>query len=241
MGLKDLLGFGKNKKKDRAFVNRAPRVHINYLHKLEFNASSPLFSAPLKIDNISSSGIGLILPNDADVTSLFFIEGKIQFADSAHHLVLQVMRFNGDHVGVSIQNPPGDFVQALNRYFESEITALQLRATAAEYLKAAQNGIPHWYQGSNNCDLSYISNGSDVVEFSLTVFGNHLEGGLSKPLRYSEISEATNSHSRAYKAADILNVQREVDPDMLVLAKRVIHAVEGLPDDHRAALLKLVD
>jgi hypothetical protein len=35
-----------------------------------------------------------------------------------------------------------------------------------------------------------------------------------------------------------LRAQRTVDADMITLAKRVVNAVEGLPDDHRASLLK---
>lgn len=241
MRLKDLLGKLKGKTANRVHVDRAPRVRINYLHDLEFVATQPQFSAPLKIDNISSSGVGLILPEDADFASLTKIVGDLKFKESSHKLELNIVRFNGDHVGAKIESPPASFVLTLQKYFESEIEALRLRAARTDYLKPVPNGMPHWYQGSNNCDLSYVSNGNDVVEFALTVFGNHLEGGAGKALRYSEISEKAKGESAKYKGSDLLHTQRTVDAEMIVLAKRVLNAVEGLPEDHRTSLLKFLN
>jgi hypothetical protein len=239
MGLKDLLGKLKSKTANRVFVNRAPRVRVNYLHDMEFLSTSPLFRDPLKLDNISSSGIGLFLPKDTDVTSLIEMRGELRFANSSHVLILRIVRFNGDSVGSVIENSAPEFQQALQKYFESELAALDLRSTSADYLKAVSNGTPHWFQGSNNCDLSYISSGNDVVEFALTAFGNHLEGGVGKPLRLSEVSP--QPHAYGHKGSNLLNGQRAVDPKTLVLAKRMISAVAGLPEDHRASLLNFLN
>jgi hypothetical protein len=234
MGLKDLLGKLRNKTANRIFVNRAPRVRVNYLHDMEF--VSPSFPDALKIDNVSATGMGLYVPANADFTSLTTLTGDLKFAGSSHRLELEIVRFNGDHVGCSIKNPSSEFQRSLQDYFESELAALNLRATRTDYLKSVPNGTPHWYQGSNNCDLSYVSNGNEVVEFALTAFGNHLEGGVGQPLRYSEVSP--QPHGYGHKGADLLRAQRTVDADMITLAKRVVNAVEGLPDDHRASLLK---
>lgn len=237
MGIKDFFGKLKNKTANRVFVDRAPRVRINYLHNLEF--VSPSFATPLKIDNVSTTGIGLFVPEETDFTSLTSVNGELKFGEVSHSLNLRIVRFNGDHVGAVIENSTPEFQQALKRYFESELEALNLRATRADYLKSVPSGIPHWYQGSNNCDLSYVSNGSEVIEFALTAFGNHLEGGVGKPLRYSEVAPQASSYG--HKGADLLNAQRVVDSEMMMLAKRVINAVEGLPDDHRASLLKYLE
>lgn len=239
MGLKGLLSKLKSKTADRVFVNRAPRVRVNYLHDMEFNAKSPSFREALKVDNVSATGIGLFVPQDADFTTLTSMTGELKFAGASHSLSLRIVRFNGDRVGAVIENATPEFQVALQRYFESELAALNLRATRADYLKSVPNGTPHWFQGSNNCDLSYVSNGNEVLEFALTAFGNHLEGGSGKPLRLSEVSP--QAHGYGHKGADLLTAQRPVDPEMLTLAKRVINAVEGLPEDHRTSLLKFLD
>jgi hypothetical protein len=163
MGLKDLFGKLKNKTANRVHVDRAARVRVNELHDLEFVASQPKFSAPLKIENISLSGLGLILPDDTDFASLTTIVGHLSIKGQSLPLNLNVVRFNGDHVGAKIENPAPEYALALQKYFEFEIAALHLRAARADYLKSVPNGMPHWYQGSNNCDLSYVSNGNDVV------------------------------------------------------------------------------
>ena len=239
MGLKDFFGKLKTKTANRVFVNRAPRVRLNYLHDMEFFSKSPSFVEPLKIDNVSLTGMGLYVPKDADVTSLTEMKGELKFAGVSHSLHLKIVRFNGDRVGAAIQNSLPEFQQALQKYFESELSALDLRATRADYLKSVSNGTPHWYQGSNNCDLSYVSNGNEVVEFALTAFGNHLEGGTGRPLRFSEV--APQDHVFGHKGADLLNTQRTVEPEMLILAQRVINAVDGLPEDHRISLLSFLN
>lgn len=237
MRLKDLIAKLKGKTANRVRVDRAPRVRVNYLHDMEF--VSPSYASPLKIDNVSSGGIGLYLPGDTDFTSLTTLSGELKFAGLSHSLSLRIVRFNGDHVGAVFEKPTAEFQRALKRYFESELAALNLRATRADYLKPVPNGLPHWFQGSNNCDLSYVSNGNDVIEFALTAFGNHIEGGAERPLRHSDI--ALDDRHATFKGSDVLSAKSNVDPDMIVLAKRVINAVEGLPDDHRLSLLKLLE
>jgi hypothetical protein len=226
---------------NRTQVERSPRVRINVLHDLEFVALAPKFSAPLKIDNISSQGMGLIFPADADFASLTTLTGELQFADANYPLILRIVRFNGDHVGAVIENPSTEYLQSLQNYFEGEIVALKLRPTRSDYLKPVPNGTPHWYHGSNNCDLSYVSNGNEVVEFALSAFGHHVEGGTQKPLRFSEISEKAPGETAGYKASILLEPLNGPDTEMLNLAKRVIRAVESLPADHRDAILKFLD
>lgn len=236
MGLSDF--FKKKPANQRSHVDRAPRVRVNYLHDLEFVAREPIFSSALKIENISATGIGIIVPADADFASLQRIDGEIKFEDARFPLRLKVVRFNGDHVGAVIESPSPDFQSALTRYFESEIAALKLRATRADYLKSVPEGMPHWYQGANNCELSYVSNGDEVLEFALSAFGNHIDGGKGRPLRFSEISEKARGETAGYKASDLLNQKNRPDEAMITLAKRVLNAVEGLPTDHRDAILR---
>jgi hypothetical protein len=244
MKLKDLMRKLIGSRIDqpkRQRVDRAPRVRINTLHEIEFIAQEPRFSKPLKIENISHSGVGLIAPLDANHAELEVIVGKIVFSQgSAHPLKLRVVRFNGDHVGAVIEGATPAFAMALQKYFESEIAALRLKATRADLLKAVPFGTPHWFQGSNNCDLAYVSSGNDVIEFAISVFGNHIEGGTQRPLRYSEISEKKASESPSYKASDFLNQKNAPDTAMLILSQRVVRAVEGLPPDHRDSILKFL-
>ena len=193
----------------------------------------------MKIDNISASGIGPFLPPEADVTSLTEMSGVLNFAGQSQALKLRVVRFNGESIGAIIENATSEFQRALTTYFESELAALELRSTSADYLKPVAIGTPHWFQGPNNCDLSYISNGNEVLEFALTAFGNHLEGGAGKPLRLSEV--LPDPHFYGHKGSDLLNAQRVVDPEVLTLAKRFVEAIGGLPEDHRASLLRFLN
>lgn len=238
MGLKDLIGKFTGKTETRAHTNRAVRVRINYLHHIEFSAREPRYPA-LKIENISASGIGLVLP--VGTPPIERIKGDLKFADTSHALELKTVWRGGDRVGAIIENPSPAFTQALQKYFEHEISALKLKPVNKDYLKKSDKGQPHWYAGDNNCDVAFVTDPQGVVEFAITVFGNHIEGGRNRALTFSQISELEPGDAAGYKAADLLQTMNKRDATLVSFAQRVINAVENLPSDQKVAILKYLN
>ena len=56
-----------------------------------------------------------------------------------------------------------------------------------QLLKPETDGTPAWFQGLNNSGLYFVTSPTgEVVRFHLEFFGNRIEGGHSKPVRFGQ-------------------------------------------------------
>ena len=95
---------------EEAFVPRAPRIHLNSLHSLEFRAIEPSFSSDITVVNISTNGIGLSLsaefPNFSGVERII---GELNVGGVAYPITLETVRRSERFIGAIFENPSHNF------------------------------------------------------------------------------------------------------------------------------------
>lgn len=232
--------------KSTPFTQRAPRIRTNSLNNIAIRISD---SESFEVETISSTGLGLksatVSTNESEKRASGVqpvLNGTLKINNEEFPIELQVVRSEGVHLGARFVTPSPQFLKALNRHFETELAGLKLVEVNPEYLKSNPDGEPHWFQGGNRCELSYLLMGGRVNSFAIQVFGNYLEGGDGRALRASLIAPGAESLSESAdkirnKGAEILQPVREVDPSVIELATRMISAIPALPAATRAEIL----
>jgi hypothetical protein len=156
---------------------------------------------------------------------------------ASHPVRLSVVRVSEQLIGARFDDPGFEVTWAISHYFDLEIVAARLNPVRAEMLKPEPDGTPHWFQGNNNCDLFYVSSGREVLGFQLTVFGNYVEGGREKPLRFGSLFEEENDDGPRYRGATLVGRKRASDEVVVSLAERLVTGIKGLDPEHFRAIL----
>ena len=123
--------FGKKKHSPSPpndLASRAPRVTLVPLHHIYFDLRAPISCNKLLIANISTTGMGFFKEKveNLPTTNGTPLTGTLHFQEQSADIELKIVHVNGEIVGCCFTNLPGNFENKLSRYFQVELTAMQL-------------------------------------------------------------------------------------------------------------------
>ncbi len=223
---------------EKSRKDRAPRVNVNSLHNLRFTTADSNNQAPFAIVNISTTGIGLkISSTDFQQPNKDKIEGQLSIGENHYAASLRIVRRGEEFLGAIFEDATAELSRSIKLYFDTEIAAINLNAVRPDLLKQEPDGIPHWYHGDNNCGLTFVSLEEEVLRFTLTVFGNFIEGGKDLPLHAGSVVKDDSKGKASYKASEILQRERNFDKSIFETGERLVMAIEMIEPAHRKALL----
>ncbi len=113
------------------------------------------------------------------------------------------------------------------RSFRAEIEAMEMKPIPRAKLRKFQDGEPHWFFGSGDCELFYIVKEERLVRFQLSFVGDYFEGEMrDSNLRYAKKTEESG----------ILNWQTSIPEEKILEARRFLAHIPGLAEPHRLLL-----
>ena len=213
----------------------APRVRILPLHDISFIAdesSRDLWGpSPVRVNNISTSGVGFILGGDEEVPSLKEgdnFSGTFHVATKMTPLKLEVVHVSPKIMGCRFVEPPKDFSQLITQYFDLEISALTMVKVNPAMLKKVDDGEPHWFKGGSDCEFYYVQKEDQLQRFRLSFLGNHLEYDPESGLRYGTVVDEASSGT-IYKGSSLVRWQETVPSDFFNMAEKFVENIKELP------------
>lgn len=211
------------------------------LHNLALRLSAGA-GAAVPITNISTAGLGLLRAGMEQVPETGGrIEGALELEGRRLDTILRVAHVSPTVIGCAFEEPSADLKAAILRYFEVEISAVEMKEISPAFLKADPDGTPHWFRGRNNCELFFVTDSRDgLVRFSMAFFGNMVEGGLSEETRFGHVVDTVDEEAEfkpGYKASALVSWAPDPERDLSELARRFLKGVSGLDSRHLASIL----
>lgn len=234
-------------------TRRAPRIPLTALHKISYlwhkgghnrmclqeqeqeqRKATPI---PLSIINISTSGVALAhscfehWPNTGSQ-----LKGSLLISENSFPLALQIIHFTKEIVGCAYVEPTKTLVQAIEKHLLVEMNALKMNPMDTSQLTPLEDEQAHWFHGEH-CDLFYTLRNQQILRFNVVFFGNYIEGGTDRPIRFGVVSEAkdfSTDNSKSIRWLQTLNAHQ------LESIIRMIQNIPTLAPSHREAILKLI-
>ena len=176
MGFFDFFSTNKEADQDNKLITRQPRVSIDSLHNISFDAEHPFSCKDIKLANISSTGIGFIKEcSDFWPEAETVIEGTLKVLDHQTPMSARIIHITSDIAGCHFTKTSQPVKEILNKYFEVELAAMKMTKVSPEYLKKESDGDPIWFRGSDNCDLFLVASNNHIIRFNISFFGNNIE------------------------------------------------------------------
>ena len=230
-----------NKQPKRVFTPRPHRIQLLSLHHVQFICKNPLIEDPIPLLNLSTNGAGLMknaistLPAPGTL-----LQGDFDFNGERHPIEMRLIHNSGQVAGCAFQ---GDFSQIRDRivrYFDLELSALKMTQVKPEMLQTEADGTPHWFLGTNNCELYLVSKEERVIRFNLSFFANYIEGGETIPTRFGQVVEDTRIDKPKAKGSALVLWEKALPEDLLNTACRFMENVLPLSSAHRIAILEKI-
>lgn len=169
----------EKKAKIRRVHARAPRAKITPFNHIRLEIQAGKKNIPVKLINISTTGIGFELPKSAAVPAAgSTIDGQLVFTDSkkAFPASLNIHQVNGRILGCSFTNTDSLLMVNIAHYFDVELSALEVIKLRANQSTHPKEGKNHSFEGRDQCSLYFINNDeNEVTYFKVMVFGNLME------------------------------------------------------------------
>ncbi len=218
---------------------RAPRVPISPLHRVHFDLESPTHALGLKLSNISTSGIGLIVENNT-ISPGSPLKGRLVFNQKTHvPIEMKAIHITHGIAGSHYLNPSSDLKKAIQDFFKLELAGLGTMKVNPKYHKKETDGTSAWITG-DNCDLYYVAEEDKVIRFKLTFLGNHFTAAQGKPLYVGHVSSGHSSDDEIrYKGSDLLE-DVKISKELIESALTVINHIPHLSDAHRSGIIQMI-
>lgn len=231
----------KNTPQAQPSADRAPRVRIHHFHNIELKISEPSSDWAIQIANLSNSGIGFLVEGSEKIPgNIPGFRGVLQLENQEFPIHAKTIWQKGNFIGGKFENPASELSAALQRYFATEISALRLYAVKSSYLKSQMEGDPHWFQGSEDFDLYFISSGSEIRYCIATMHEKILECGRDLPISEGILVEADERDGRMLRRTPLVERKAKVEEDTLILARRFVLGIDGIEKSHQQNILRLL-
>lgn len=211
-------------------VPRAPRVSISPLHKVVFLEEGSRIDVVTQVANISTSGIGLI--HDDGVFSALntrpIKRGRLRIGPEEFDVTLKEEWRSNPIIACSIQKADPAFFGILREYFKSEIAALNMIEVRPELLQSPPSGKAFCFRGNNNCEIYFILEGATLGFFSLSFFGNTVEGKPGKSLQFGRIKEDHDFEKPSYKGSQLIYSSPVPTAEFLTEVIRFVESTQGI-------------
>lgn len=229
--------------KNPEYLHRAPRIRLLSLHGLHFERKVPAFDSKIFITNLSTTGIGFLKesgepwPEEGSV-----IEGSLFSQNNHIEIQAKVIHTSTQVVGCHFEGPSKKIEDFVNRFFDLELSALRMNPVNPDILKPENDGTPFWFLGVDNCELYYtVSPNGKVLRFSLSYFGNYLEGGVGRTTKLGHVVEDEGLEKPHYKGSALIRVSPTMESSLTETALRFLTNIEKLPSDHRSQIIEFIE
>jgi hypothetical protein len=215
---------------------RAPRVPLLPLHRVEFRARDGMAASALRLANISTSGMGLLRDSGdgwPDVGAV--ISGDLAFEETIHAVSARIVHRSERVVGTAFVAPTPALRALVNRYFQVELEAVSMVETPPDMLQAEADGTPRWLHGANNCELFFVTRVDEIARFQITIFGTFIEWlGGDNPPRVGEVVEDESATKVRYKGSALVGRLRGSRDELLKIAERFVLGILHLSEAQKA-------
>ncbi len=241
MGLFSKIFARKNQSPTHDPASRAPRVTLAPLHHLYFDLCSPISCSKLTIANISTTGIGFFKGKVENwpTSNGTLLSGTLHFQEQAADIQLKIVHINSEVVGCCFTSLPANFENTLSRYFQIELSAMQLDKIAKQYLKEESDGESHWFRGPNNCELFMVVAENSVLRFTISFFGNLLEYRAKKTVRYSRMNQEEENRAKM-KGSELISHETTVPREIGESSIKFIMNIKELAAKHRDFICNII-
>jgi len=227
---------------EKVYKKRAPRIRLQD-GKVTFTPDSSAKKQGLEIANLSASGLAAVDKESHMVWPKIggVISGKLTLAGKSFPVACKVVHFTGNLVGCQFQDFYHELTYLINDYYRVELEALNLVHIKPDILKSRADGVPHYFQGGDNCEVYYVINDGEILQFNISFFMHYLEGGKNKLLRFGKINKSEQSNDvHGYKRNDIIEWQEEIPLKFREDCVRFLSNIEHLKPNHIEALKSLI-
>ncbi len=174
---------------------RPNRVSPGSLHSVSFRIDSAGVGIYARgVTNLSTGGVGLLLPEDPSLRAEFEraskidpLLGELAIGERAFQIRLRIVHASGETLGAHFVGLSADdeLTRTILEYFDVELAGLAVSRKDAppDTLKFA---------GQNECELELSESGGKLRSFRGKLFGNPFEGGFRSGVRISS-NEAESS------------------------------------------------
>jgi hypothetical protein len=217
---------------------RAIRIRLEPLHAAAIELRDPQGAGfPAQVANISSTGLAILAAPGIDwVQPGSALPARLTLAGQPFEVQLETVWRKAQTVGFRFQEPSLSAMRsAIPRYFAAELAAGRTHAVPPSVLKAQPDGDPALIMGDNGCELFLVMREGRLVRFTLTFFGNYVEGGDGGETRYGTVAENERAGPR-YRGTDLIQWGK-ADPEVVQNMRRFVLGVSQLTDAQREALL----
>ena len=227
--------------RSRTSIKRSPRVHILPLHNVSFSKTGD--EKTIKLSNLSVTGAGFLRNLHHDWTETDEVmDGSFSFKGKKYPISMKIIHHSPMIIGCAFDEPNRKVMRSfVSRYFDLELSALQLYEVDPKYLKDEKTGTPRWFQGKDNCEVYIIEQDNKIILFNITFFGNHIEGGDTVPLRYGLIvddDEAETDTIFRMKGATVIRPIDIFSPELIESALKFVSNLEVLTGKQRTTILE---
>lgn len=229
---------------EKKIIPRAPRIVLTPLHDIFVELKTVEPGNRRRLGNISSSGIGL-LPESSETGKAVLpvghsIEGVLGYRERKFPVRLQVVHQLPSITGCLFAYDAASIRSMISRYFELELSAMQLTEVNPRFLKKQADGISSWFRGADNCELFLVQGAAGVVRFYLSFFGNYLGFDLKNGLRYGKIQADEDQEKIGYKGSDLIGFESAIPPEILEAAIKFIGNIKQLKSWQRDFISKVL-
>ena len=220
-------------------IARAPRIRVKPLHDVVWKVQSETNSVAreLPVTNLSVSGLALDLSgialNEPPLLGLDQVgakrKGQLKLKNEQIAVEIEVVRVTSNFVGVRFIESLGNLRNRINRYFETELLAIEMKRVDPKFLRAdTSEGEPHWYRSSDGAELFLITQENDLKRFTLSFLGFYFEGQEGEPLRFGTIDREFEIDSKRFVEDDSIRFESIIPFEAKGSALRLIEGIEEL-------------
>jgi hypothetical protein len=128
----------------------------------------------------------------------------------------------------------------IESYFKVELGAIHMMRVNPAMVKSVPDGTPHWFYGDNNCSLYFVVSEGKIVRFSVSIFGNYIEGGEGKPMRYGQVTGDEAREAYQYKGASEVKWADRIPSDFTETISKFLFNISKLEPTFRFSISDMV-
>lgn len=222
--------------KPKELTPRAERLEVSDIHQIKLVIEKNEY--PVK--NISLYGLAVSLNDKSPLAKDSEINCHIIFKDEPINVKIKVVHINNAFMGISILEGHEEFNQNLNLFFKSELEGLNMRQIAPERLNPRKAGTPHFFYGSDDHEVFYISNNDEVVFFQINFHGFIVEMKLGGELFCGQLEEE-EFDVKKHKGSQLIHPSSEVNTDIIKHTIRFLMFIKDLNPTHKKIIVEKLE
>ena len=192
----------------------------------------------VRILNLSVGGVGLY-PEPLEHLQKDTLEGHLIIAKKRVPVTLLVAHRSEEIIGCRFEKVDEILKNQIDHFFESVLASLKL--TRAEKLSESKESKDvektTFYRGQNNCEFTVLEKNSQLVSFSIILFGNYLEYAADTGLTVAQSFEKTPNKG----GVSLFKRMEKPAIQLMQVAAKFAQRIEGLADPVRKQIFGILD